>query len=521
MNELRVDIGGSTSGFEMATARTKIMAKRLQSDLSGFSFTPPRILNERDIPVSALRSVQHILSDIYRLDFARLPYSFLHLAHQLGILGGASQVASSSARILAASYAALATKQATVAAAAALKADTSAAAIVTEGKEAEATLATALAFETKAAVARKLAAATAEKAEAAETVAAAEEAEAATGVAAVGVLGTTLTVIGGIVIAVALWLYRIKLLKDILTTFKVPDFNPEYIAKHLQKVNQVAEGWKQINKEVKDAIENYSSAASIAQRAADATKEHYNHLRKMNELSPGTQVDKDKRLLEINKAERNSELANKYDEQANLTAEAKRKKSEADAINVSSKEADENIRRQREGNAKAAEKYLSDLESHKSKALDWFTEGLSQHGAIKSEIEAARKNGKLAAEEYIKAYRAWVDQEAANDEARKKKKELTDQAAKSASTAAVVALQIDATKKTDAQKNKDDADEQAAKRYQKGVSTHVDSLSGAGLFTSAGAVMNPLVDIGYKQLSKLNDIHNAINALNNNNIFSP
>jgi hypothetical protein len=523
MNELRVDIGGSTSGFEMATAQTKIMAKRLQSELSGFTFTPPKIVNERDIPISAMRSFQHILSDIYRLDFERLPYSFMHLAHELGILGGVSQAANSATRILADSYAALATKQATAAAAAALKADTSAAAIVTEGEESEATFQAALADEAKAVAARQAAVATAQKAEAAKIAAAAEEEEAAATAASVGVIGTLVAVIAAVIVVVAIWWGKIKLLTEALGGVKLPDFNPEYIAKHLQKVNQVAEGWKQINKEVKEAIDNYNSATSIAQRAADATKEHYNHLRKMNELSPGTQVDKDKRLLEINKAERNAELANKYDEQANLSAEAKRKKSAADAINVSSKEADENIRRAREGRAKAAEKYLSDTDNpkFKAKAAEWFAEGLGTSGASKAEIANAKLNGKMAAAEYIKEYRAWVDQEAANDEARKKKKELTDQAAKSASTAAVVALQIDATKKTDAQKNKDDADEQAAKRYQKGVSTHVDSLSGAGLFTSAGAVMNPLVDIGYKQLSKLTDIHNAINALNNNNIFSP
>jgi hypothetical protein len=42
------------------------------------------------------------------------------------------------------------------------------------------------------------------------------------------------------------------------------------------------------------------------------------------------------------------------------------------------------------------------------------------------------------------------------------------------------------------------------------ASTHVDSLSSAGLFTSAGALSNPALDIGRRQLVELQTISSAI-----------
>jgi len=41
---------------------------------------------------------------------------------------------------------------------------------------------------------------------------------------------------------------------------------------------------------------------------------------------------------------------------------------------------------------------------------------------------------------------------------------------------------------------------------------HIDELSGMGLFTSFGAMTNPVLDINRQQLVKLKDIHNTLRS---------
>jgi len=52
-----------------------------------------------------------------------------------------------------------------------------------------------------------------------------------------------------------------------------------------------------------------------------------------------------------------------------------------------------------------------------------------------------------------------------------------------------------------------------SEQIKAGVSSHVDSLSGAGLFTSAGAISNPMLVATEKQLAKLEAIHGEMTRI--------
>jgi hypothetical protein len=533
MNELRVDIGGSTSGFAAATERTKVMAKALQAELSGLEVTMPKISHAgggHTGQAGIIRETLVLIRELSRGNFTKMAGSASILAQKLGALKGGAESAASASKYLADSYALLYEKQVAIARAAAIKADASAAAIAGEGEEAEATLASAVADEAKAVAARNAAAATGAKAEAAQAAAAAEVEETTATGAAIGVMGTIVGVISAIIVVFAIWWGKTKLLTNALSGIKLPDFDLEYIAKHLQSVNAVAEGWKQINVEVTKSIELYNSANAAARRVSDATKEHFDHANRMLDIEKenaivaaggssakkkAIEVDFAQKNLDLEKDRNQAEQRDKENAAASLEIEGKNKKKQADSIEVNSKEHDENILKDREGKAKAAQEYLKALADPtlSKKAGEFFATGLGTNGASKAEIEASKRDGKAAAVAYIKSYHEYVDQNAANDEKRKKKEELVSDAAKSLGQAATIRLEIKDDTRTFNQKSADDADEANEKLKKKdkqsfGVQQHVDSLSSAGLFTSAVTLANPLLQVANSQLTQLQAIAN-------------
>jgi len=113
--------------------------------------------------------------------------------------------------------------------------------------------------------------------------------------AGVGPIGVVL----GIVLAVGVGMFAAyklsKALVEKLSGIKPPDWKPEYIAKYLQKANQALEVQRAINDEIKKQNDLYDSAAEKAARIAEITKSHFDHLRKMNELSNLTERQKEQR----------------------------------------------------------------------------------------------------------------------------------------------------------------------------------------------------------------------------------
>lgn len=328
-------------------------------------------------------------------------------------------------------------------------------------------------------------------------------------VTTLGAFGIALTVAAAAAYA-GYWAFT-KLTKA-LTGLELPNFNPEYIAKHLQGINAAAEGQKKINQEVARTIELYNGAAQASERAAKATKEHYEHLRRMAAL----EKDPQKRAaaeLEVDQQERKAELANQYASKLGFDIEAKQKKAAADAIHVASKEYDGELLKKRKSDADAAQKYLDNPNQNTTLAIASVIGDL-RHLGIQStaEINAARESNKSEAHQLIKAYKYTVEKVASNDELRKRKGELTNDAAAAAVAATKAGLNLPGALKSAAQSDADEKAENAARladEKAKARHGHVTSLQQIGAYTTGA------VDVQRQQLRVLHKIEANTGHLGN------
>jgi hypothetical protein len=279
----------------------------------------------------------------------------------------------------------------------------------------------------------------------------------------------------------AAWKFSTALVEK-LSGLKVPDFNPEHIAKHLQKINQAAEAQKEINREVRKTEELYDSAAKSAERFAGVLKEHFDHQRKMNTLAMDNELALAKteqerqairkkysdQELAINARERAEEVRNKMQERMDLDDEAARKKKQGDSISVNSAEHDKQLLDQKKKMAEEAEKYLADVNSQGlgAKAKDAAITGFNKvalSGVSGNDLKKAEADNRAEAQRRIQAYKSQVDTNADNDALRKQKEELYKGAGQSASKAAELGKEIPDLIRSSTQKNADEASEAAAK----------------------------------------------------------
>jgi hypothetical protein len=322
-----------------------------------------------------------------------------------------------------------------------------------------------------------------------------------------------------------------------LSGLKVPEFHPEYIAKHLQKINQAAEAQKEINKEVQKTVELYDSAAKTAERFTDVIKETFDHQRKMNqfamekELALATSEQQRQAIrkkysdqeLEINRRERDEQVKNKMKERMDLDDEAARKKKQGDAINVNSAEHDKQLLEQKKKMADEGQKYLDDLNSKgmAGKAKDALVSGFNKvalSGVSGSDLNKAEADNRAEAQRRLQAYKDQVDQNAANEEARKRKQELYKGAGDSAARAAELDKQIPDIIRMNAMKNSDEASEAAARLASENAKDQarggrrgpdVNALQKIGAY----AELDPKIEIQKKSERHLQGIYEGIQTL--------
>jgi hypothetical protein len=335
--------------------------------------------------------------------------------------------------------------------------------------------------------------------------------------------------VSGILIALAAGAYaankQVNYLLDRLTGFKPPDFKPEYIAQHLQKANQALEVQKGITDEIQKQIELYNSAAQSADRVAEATRRHYEHLRRMNELSNAPESVKAQQRVKIASDERAAEIANKETEKANLESEGRTNQQKATGIltSVNSKQQDEEIVKKNKAYLDAADKALADLDQFKNKGnasgvskdqLFKAYNNLTDSGVSSGDLDAADKKLRQDRRGYETAYRNSVDRSAANDETRARGEGFSKQAAKSFSAAANIGMALPAMKANAAQANADEGEESSAQAEEKSLKKKDGTRGGGGHNISqtewekAGVGMGPSVhiDIAKQQLSALQKI---------------
>ncbi len=483
-----------------------------------------------------------IMREIGRGNFARVPGSITILAQRMGLLKLVMKDSASAAQVVAQAYGQLSLAAAQASVAAATKAAASQAAFAADLENTEATLAQALADEEGAAAARLNAVAMMNKAEAAQTAAAAQGAAAA---ASVGPLGIAL----GIVIALGAGFYAASKiaanLTDKLAGIKLPDFHPEYIAKHLQATNQVAEGWKEIGREVDHAVDKYNSAAEAAKRLADVTKEQFDHEKKMagfakerdmaGAKTPAQKfaVEKKYAAEELDRAnrERQADLAQKAQENFNLLREGEAKKREADSIKTPSKEHDKNIAADLKAKSKASQDFL---DAHQKELIEG--KGIGGHaqtaylaafgalnGVSNEDIEKAKKDAVKAAAGHIKAANDFEDTEHENDLKRKRKEELTKEAGAAFSKAVVGKGELDVAAKAAAKKSADESAESAAQlaaekakldaeHGPKLLHGNLNALQRIGGYASPAGVS--MIDVAKKSERHLAAIKSGVDKLN-------
>ena len=269
-------------------------------------------------------------------------------------------------------------------------------------------------------------------------------------------------------------------LSEKLSSLKFPDLHPEYIAKHLQASHASAEAQKEINRELEKTIDLHFSAAKAAERQAEATKDHYEHLRKMQEFAmqgelaqAGSEAQREAirkkysaQALKLSADERAQKLNDKDAEAKALDEESKRLKTQGDQVVVGSKAHDEEILHQRKTAADEAQKYLDDLEKTKGGAKDKLVRGynaVALSGVSGKDLTAAENANKEEARRRISSYKEFVDQSAEYEEKRRQKEALYKGAAKSAAESVNAAMDAAEMKKSGEIKSKDEQEEAAAK----------------------------------------------------------
>lgn len=273
-----------------------------------------------------------------------------------------------------------------------------------------------------------------------------------------GVISIMGTALAGAAVGAGIFYSRVKLLSEALQNIKPADFNPTYIAKHLQSINAAVEGQKAINREIARSIELYNSASNRADRVEEATRMKYDHMRKMNELEIDP-VKKAQVELSILREEQRERQRNSATNIANLAIESQSKKRDADLIKVASKEQDANEVAAKAAQAKQAEDFLKShnmFGSNWDKAKATFSGGLLP-GAAQSAYDAmgnADRQRVQDSQDSIQAHREAIDRAAENEEKRKRKEQLQKDAEESAAKSAVLQLEAQRRAAADAKELK-------------------------------------------------------------------
>ncbi len=307
-------------------------------------------------------------------------------------------------------------------------------------------------------------------------------------------------------------------LTDKLTGLKLPDFHPEYLAKHLQRLGMIEQAQKDINREVERSIELWDSATKASERTQDSLKSHFDHIRKMVEYEEEAELAKAKTEkqkeairakyananLQINQGEREAELAEKNRLRNALEVEAKAKKAQADkiAMEVSSKEHDDDHSKKLKADADAAQKYLDERKAEEEKKKlaprDGLEERMATMGIVADHpLQEAEKKREAEARDAIKRFQGWTDTAFEREERRKRMEQLNKDAAEAASRAAVLNKEIAAERAKNVQKAKDEAEEAAAKQKAenaesmrwKSVHGHLNQFQQVGAYAGGGQLI--------------------------------
>lgn len=324
-------------------------------------------------------------------------------------------------------------------------------------------------------------------------------------VSKLGALKYILNPIVGITAAVAAGFYLIwhntKKWTDQLESFGGIDFVGKFIARQEQGWNMVAMALKETNKEIKKTVELYRSAEQVAKRDLEAIREKYNHLRRMNEFSRGP--GKEDRELQLNAAERNEIINSKTVERIGLLEEEKKKRREANDIQVEGSKKLENDVALAKTRADNARKWLEENKKFEKEHGNRFLGGTVPQG-VKDQIEETKRRANAAIKDETRLQQYQAD----NNERLKDRAELEKQANEAAKKAKAIEMELPDLRKQFEKKNKDEAEEEAARKAAGMRMMHgqVSALQKVGAF----AMDAVLVDVNKKMHHELKAIRSHL-----------
>lgn len=411
-----------------------------------------------------------LLREASRGNFSRMAGSVTILAQRLGILNAMFKDSATVATITAGAYEKVALESSLAEVAALRKAQASDVAFTADLNESAASLEQAVADEAAAGAATAHANAMRAKAVAAGEAAAAQSAEAvSTGGGSAGG-GVMLPVLAAVLVVAATLYERIWGIKSMSKSLsgETPEITDTYIPLLKRHLSDVKNEQREITDEIRKTTDAYMGAAAQAERISKATKEHYDFQKRMNQLSNVPEAIKSANEVKIDAEQRNTELANKINEATSLENEARTAQAKADAIKVTTKEEDQETAKQLDKNAADAEKLLSN-----SSKLDEFkrqaaTQLAGDPDETAQKMVAAEEAGRAAAQQRIKEADKFKDKEAANDELRKVRESLVQEAVRAAGAAAAAQLAIPDLRKANAQADADEKKEAQAKLLHSG-----------------------------------------------------
>ncbi len=313
-----------------------------------------------------------------------------------------------------------------------------------------------------------------------------------------------LGIIGGALATSALLIYERffnlkNLIKELSFDVSKVDIGSTYIPLMKRHINDAANAQRELNDAIRKTVESYNSAAEAAKRVSDITKEHFDHQRRMNDLSNAPDSVKNQRALEIDQAERAQAIANKESEMTELKAESERKATEAREKygGLSTKEEDEDTQKKLEARAQAADEFLKgggfwDEFQKRAASIAGLDSG------VVAQLNSAGESGSDLANKWIKESDKFKDKTAKNDVKRGLQKELTDAANKSAAAAAGIELNLPLLRAQAAQKNQDEADEMRARNLQSNVKGELSANQQIGAFAFQA---NTQIDLQRQSLS--------------------
>ena len=295
-----------------------------------------------------------------------------------------------------------------------------------------------------------------------------------------------------------------NLLKSLSMDLSKIDLKADYVPMLKRHIEDARNMQRQLNAEILKTVDNYQGAAAAAKRMADSTKEHFEHLRKMNEYSTGSPQQKAQRALDLDQQEREADLASKRHEQFLLEIEAGKKLAQARGIKVNTKEEDEDIASQKKQLADAAAGFLVGGGVWEEVKKRWAMVNMTANGLDgRKIIEQLEEGGRDTAQALIQNSHTFADQVAANDELRKQKADLEKAGSEAFSKATEIRLGLPGLQNSYAQKNADEAAETRAQLMAggRGGSSGVTANERIGAY-AVGLQGLTLVEVARRQVAR-------------------